>query len=206
MSIPDGDVIVHCGDASMGGGLLELMKFGKWFGGLAYDGHGFSETVFIPGNHDRIFETDQMLAREDMESQGVTVLIDEATTIGGFKFYGSPWQPRFFDWAFNLDRGPELAEKWAMIPNDTEVLITHGPPKGILDAVVRRAGAERGYPGTIENVGCEDLFERVKLLPDLKLHAFGHVHEGYGRDGIFVNASCLDGRYSKINPPTVVDL
>jgi len=88
--------------------------------------------------------------------------------IEGVKFYGSPWQPRFFDWAFNLDRGEEIKKKWDLIPMDTDVLITHGPPYGILDLT---------HEG--EKVGCEELMKAV-LRVQPKIHIFGHIHEAYG--------------------------
>lgn len=122
-------------------------------------------------------------------------------TIEGIKLWGSPWQPWFFDWAFNLQRGPEIARKWDLIPDDIHVLATHGPPHGVLDKTSRRPP---------QSVGCEALLERVAALPVLKLHVFGHIHEGYGtlvRGGCtFVNASICDVRYSPVNSPVTLDL
>jgi Icc-related predicted phosphoesterase len=122
--------------------------------------------------------------------------------IDGLKIYGSPWQPRFFDWAFNLNRGPEMAEKWKLIPDETNILITHGPPNGILDEVPRAYGSE--------NAGCEELRKRIQDLPDLKLHVFGHIHCGYGMHkeaGVtFINASNCDESYKPSQPPIVIDL
>jgi Icc-related predicted phosphoesterase len=106
----------------------------------------------------------------------------------GLKVWGSPWQPRFFDWAFNLDRGPDLAAKWALVPDDTDILITHGPPVGILD---------RTFRGT--ETGCADLLARVKVVKP-RLHLFGHIHEAAGvvetPDTLFVNASIGTERFT----------
>lgn len=109
--------------------------------------------------------------------------------------YGSPWQPEFYNWAFNLPReGPELWAKWDQIPNDTDILITHGPPHGHLDA-----------PGGRHiHVGCELLRDRVEALRP-KIHVFGHIHGGAGYyfngHTHFINASVLDERYTYANLP-----
>jgi hypothetical protein len=125
-------------------------------------------------------------------------LEDSGIEIAGVKFWGSPWQPEFYDWAFNLPRGQALADKWALIPDDIDVLITHGPPLGILDQVI-----------TGDHVGCADLLEAVQLIKP-KVHIFGHIHEGYGRieqnGTVFINASVCTARYRPINPPIVVEV
>ena len=112
--------------------------------------------------------------------------------------WGSPWQPWFYDWAFNLQRGPEIRAKWDRIPAGVDVLVTHGPPAGILDRVVDG-----------RSVGCADLLDAVRRVRPL-LHVFGHIHEAYGeveRDGTrFVNASTCTVRYAPVNAPVVVDL
>src|SRR5690606_11518487 len=130
--------------------------------------------IFVAGNHDWLFEKDDDRARGLLDP-GISYLQDSSTEIDGLKIYGSPWQPRFFDWAFNLNRGREMAEKWAMIPDEIDILITHGRPHGILDLVPRQ--------GWNENTGCEELRKRVEQLSHLgrlKLHVFGHIHCGYG--------------------------
>ncbi|MCL7421771.1 MAG: hypothetical protein M8364_12785 [Methylobacter sp.] len=125
-------------------------------------------------------------------------LEDSGIEIDGVKFWGSPWQPFFCNWAFNLPRGPKLAAVWAKIPEDIDVLITHTPPYGILDKI------DDG-----ESVGCEDLSEALKRVKP-KIHVFGHIHESYGvleQDGtIYVNASLNNGYYHLVNAPIVVDL
>jgi Icc-related predicted phosphoesterase len=117
--------------------------------------------------------------------------------IDGVKFYGSPWQPEFYDWAFNLPRGEKLAEKWAKIPGNTDILITHGPAHGMLD-----------WTPSGQRVGCEDLFHRIMEVQP-KIHVCGHIHCAYGQknfNGVeFLNASVLDERYDYANKPIVVD-
>ncbi len=200
IDVPDGDILIHSGDATVRGTDIEVIEFVYWFAKLPH-----KIKIFVAGNHDWMFQTDNRRARLLVANEGIVYLQDSSVEIEGLKFYGSPWQPRFFDWAFNLNRGYELAEKWAMIPDDINILITHGPPYGILDEVPRRWG--------IENTGCEELRKRVDQIASkgkLKLHIFGHIHCGYGvaeRAGVrFVNASNCDESYDPIQPPIVVDI
>lgn len=199
IAVPDGDLIIHAGDATVNGTEAEVEAFIDWFSNLPHE-----RKIFVAGNHDWLFERDE-LASKKLLSRGVIYLEDSITRVKGLKVYGSPWQPRFFDWAFNLNRGDELAEKWKLIPDDIDILITHGPPMGILDEVPRQWG--------IENTGCEELRRRVAEIAEhgrLKLHVFGHIHCGYGTHeefGMkFVNASTCDEDYRPTQLPIVVDL
>jgi Icc-related predicted phosphoesterase len=195
ISVPDGDILIHSGDATVRGTIEEIVLFNHWFSGLPH-----RIKIFVGGNHDRLFETNNRYARSLLDSS-IHYLQDSSVEIQGLKFYGSPWQPRFFDWAFNLRRGAELAVKWKLIPEDTDILITHGPPFGILDEVRQEHFTE--------NVGCEDLRKRVEEVCP-QLHIFGHIHGGYGTAeefGVkFVNASNCDESYEPSNAPIVIDL
>ena len=197
IEVPDGDLLIHAGDATITGTIDEIVLFNEWFAGLPH-----KYKIFVAGNHDWLFENNPIPARKIL-SDKIIYLRDSFVEIEGLKIYGSPWQPRFFDWAFNLTRGAELAEKWKLIPDDTDILITHGPPFGILDEVPRRY--------FVENTGCEELRKRVEelRLNKLKLHVFGHIHCGYGRAekfGVkFINASNCDESYAPTNAPIVVD-
>ncbi|MFZ2886262.1 MAG: metallophosphoesterase family protein, partial [Minisyncoccia bacterium] len=195
VEVPEGDVFVHAGDLTFDGSLGEIGQELELIAELPH-----KHKVIIAGNHDWCFDNiNRKRVEKDCKNLGITYLRDEEVVIDGVRFYGSPWQPRFFDWAFNVDRGPKLAEIWAKIPDDTQVLITHGPPRGIGDPTYRDG-----------RVGCEDLLVRVKQLPKLLVHVFGHIHLGYGghrEHGIkFVNASSCNERYNPVNPPIVVDL
>ena len=189
--VPEGDVLVHAGDLTGAGTLEQLEKEAGWLRSLP---HG--RKIVIAGNHDFAFQTQPRDARARME--GLTYLEDEEAVVDGVRFYGSPWQPTFLDWAFNLDRGPPIRAKWDLIPEGTDVLVTHGPPAGVGDRTHRGA-----------TVGCADLTAAVARVRP-RLHVFGHIHEAYGvveRDGTrFVNASTCDVRYRPVNPPVVVDL
>lgn len=172
--VPDGDILLHAGDLTKHGHLGDATDFNQWLGTLPH-----RHKIVIAGNHDFCFQREPDRARARLTN--AIYLQDEAATIEGFHFYGSPWQPWFFDWAFNLERGPEIAAKWALIPDNTDILITHGPPLGFGDKTVRG-----------EAVGCADLLDRIRVVKP-KLHVCGHIHEAAGvvRDGatLFVNAS-----------------
>ena len=118
--------------------------------------------------------------------------------IDSVRFYGSPWQPWFYDWAFNLERGSEIRAKWDLIPEGIDILITHDPPYGIGDLTSRG-----------KNVGCQDLLEVIeKIKPGV--HICGQFHEGYGiaSNGktTFINASGSDHHYQPVNPSVAYDL
>ncbi len=192
IELPPGDVLVHAGDIGIENSFEHLIDFNDWLGTLP-----FKHKICIPGNHDFQIEYYPDQAKEIMTNGHL--LINEEITINGIKFYGSPVTPRFHDWAYNVDRGPEIAEVWAKIPNDTDVLITHGPPYSILDRV--RWG---GY-----SVGCEELLKRITEVRP-QVHVSGHIHEAAGQleqDGIlFVNASTCNLQYQPINPPITFDI
>lgn len=189
--LPDGDILVHAGDLSMHGELDDVDRFSEWLQGLPH-----RHKIVIAGNHDFCFERRPEEARRRL--RGCFYLQDQAAEVAGLRFWGSPWQPWFYDWAFNLERGPAIAAKWARIPGDTDVLITHGPPRG---------HGDRTTSG--EQVGCADLLERIRRVRP-RVHVFGHIHEGYGtsrEDGmLLVNASVCTFGYRPVNPPVVVEL
>jgi len=187
VDMPPGDVLVLAGD------WLEddeerLSGVNRWLGNQPY-----KHKVVIAGNHDFPLERQPELAKQ---LTNCNYLIDQSVTVDGVKFYGSPWQPWFYDWAFNLDKAG-LKRVWAKIPIDTDVLVTHGPPKAILDMTSRGAYA-----------GCDELVTRLKDVRP-KVHIFGHIHEGYGyleQNGtLYVNASTCDLHYRPINKPIVID-
>ncbi len=192
--LPDGDVLIHAGDCLGAGTLDNVAELNDWLGTLPH-----RHKIVIAGNHDWAFQDTPEQARALLTN--AIYLEDSGIEIGGLRIWGSPWTPTFLDWAFMLDRGETIAERWRCIPDTTDVLITHGPPKGI--------GDEVAFGGTCQNVGCEELLARVHQL-NLKAHIFGHIHEGYGeqRQGNlrFVNASTCTARYEPVNPPIVLEV
>jgi Icc-related predicted phosphoesterase len=192
--LPGGDILIHCGDISNRGYLNEIKNFLEWFDGIK----GYEHKIFIAGNHDFGFQDNPNLCAKLLQDYPtVTYLEDTSVIIDGIKIYGSPWQPRFYNWAFNVDRGWDIAQKWEKIPQDTDILITHGPLFGILDST---------YTG--QRVGCEDLYNRVMEVKP-KVHCYGHIHFDYGMkevDGMtFINACCLGEDYMYQNGPITLD-
>ena len=197
--LPGGELLIHAGDFINSGYIkTEATEFFDWFDAIK----GYDKKVFIAGNHDRIIENDptwSLLTIKDypniiyLQDEGFALYdMDEDSSI---RLYGSPWQPEFCDWAFNLPRnGEEMKAKWDAIPDNTDILITHGPPFGYQD-----------IPGGQSiRVGCEMLRYRVDEIKS-KIHVFGHVHGGYGYyfngHTHFFNASVLNERYSYANLP-----
>lgn len=184
--MPAGDAILHAGDLTDTGRAKEIAAVDAFFAAQP-----IRQRIVVAGNHDFLFEKDPASARALMPS--VTYLEDSGATLGDLEIWGSPWQPWFYDWAFNLERGAPLAEKWAAIPDEVDILITHGPPYGIGD---------RCFDG--RRVGCRALRARVAALKP-KLHVFGHIHEdrGWWQIGgtLFVNAA----QNYDLHPPMVVE-
>jgi Icc-related predicted phosphoesterase len=191
IEIPDGDVLIHAGDITKRGKLSELTDFNDWLGEQPH-----KHKIIIAGNHDWCFERQKEASIKIITN--AVYLEDQSIEVEGYKFYGSPWQPWFLSWAFNLQRGQEIQKKWDLISNDIDVLITHGPAFGILDINING-----------ENTGCENLLRKIEELKP-KVHVCGHIHEGYGQivsHGIkFINASVNNERYRPTNNPILFTL
>ena len=196
-SLPGGDILIHAGDATSQGTMSEVTTFLDWFGVQDY-----SHLIFVPGNHDWLFELNPDLAAEECRKRGIILLNDSGITVEGIKIYGSAMTPTFFDWAFNRDRGVQIRRHWDLIPADTELLITHGPPHQILDYVPERNGQLR-------HVGCEELALKIEQT-QIKAHIFGHIHYAAGHKYLhgrtYVNAAALDEQYSPTlgNPKRII--
>ena len=189
--VPDGDVLVHAGDLTKSGGLEEIEDAADWLRTLPHP-----HKVVIAGNHDFGFEKQPEAARALMGE--LTYLQDEAATVAGLRFWGTPWSPWFYDWAFNLQRGADIRRMWKRIPDGLDVLVVHGPPRGHGDVTHRE-----------ESVGCSDLLVAIERTQP-RYVVFGHIHEGYGiteaGGTTFVNASSCDWQYRPVNPPLVIDV
>lgn len=188
--LPEGDLLIHAGDLVRGGELAELAPVAAW---LRRQPHRYK--IVVAGNHDRCFErVEDRDAAIELLGPEITYLEDSAVEIEGLRFWGSPWQPAYNNWAFNLRRGAAIAQKWALIPDGTDILITHGPPEGLGDR-----SSDQGRHG------CADLRLAVNRVRPL-LHFFGHIHQDGGvfvQDGtIHVNATTWECE----REPTVVDV
>jgi Icc-related predicted phosphoesterase len=187
-----GDILIHSGDISSMGYEHEVLQFLKWFESIP----NYTHKVFIAGNHDWMFQKDpNQIERILKNFPTITYLRDSQAVIEGLVIYGSPWQPEFFNWAFNLPRkGDELEYVWSKVPDNTDILITHGPAYGYVDRVI----------GKYEHLGCELLIERINQVKP-SLHVCGHIHSGNGVMGYgvttFINASVLDERYDYTYKP-----
>lgn len=216
--VPHGDVLLHTGDFTSVGLPEAIQKFDTFLAQLPH-----KVKVVIAGNHDNTLDP-EMVANRDLlrlkfmiqkhnfedvlEELGVKssrellkhciYLMDSSIEICGIKIYGSPWQPEFCSWAFNLPRGEACLKKWDLIPEDTDILMTHGPPLGHGDLCRNRLRA-----------GCVELLTTVQTRVKPKYHLFGHIHEGYGittdEKTIFINGSNCTINYKPKNKPIVFD-
>lgn len=194
------DVVVHSGDCSNYKDPYrnnnEVLDFIEWYKNVPV-----KNKIYVAGNHDTSIEK-RLITSEHFEKVGIIYLENSDVTIDGVKFWGSPYTPSFGNWAFMKARH-KIYEVWEQIPKDTDVLIVHGPPKGVRDLSFDRNG-------NLEMCGCSALMKKCySLRHSLKLVLFGHIHnmEGIDNQGvsiydrtptIFSNATCVeDGKFDK---------
>ena len=198
VEVPDCDIVVIAGDVcpSYNHSIRFQQRwleedFNPWLEMLPCD-----KVVGIAGNNDWIFEKEP----DKVPELDWIYLKDSKAIVEGIRFYGTPWTPFFCDWAFNLRAPCDEACKYSIIPEDTEVLITHGPPYGILDKV----------EGEHKHLGSKPLKKKINTLKNLKLSVFGHIHSAHGKDvkkdTIFINASVLDEQYENSYKPIIVEI
>jgi len=197
LTIPeDIDIIIHSGDFSNYYNLVyntpEAIDFIQWYGSLE-----IKYKVLVAGNHDAYAFHNGKELRELCIKYGIIYLENESVTIEGLKIYGSPVTPQFGNWYFMKARH-KMDEFWKNIPDDTDILVVHGPPKGILDLATRA-------DNNIEQCGCKSLFNHCMKRLNLRLCLFGHIHNNDGmmnagitklanKDTIFSNGSVVTDR------------
>jgi len=205
---PAVDVLLHAGDFSNTGELEQVESLNSWL-----KDYPAKHKLVIAGNHDITFHEEyyQAVGAKRFHSgreydcgkaKGLltdcTYLEDSSTEVFGYRIFGSPWQPEFCEWAFNLPRGEECRKRWAAIPKELDILITHGPPAG---------RGDRCSSGL--RAGCDQLLDAIKSRK-VSVNLFGHIHESYGMSAddvtLFVNASTCTHGYRPTNPPIVFDL
>lgn len=189
---PEGDILIHCGDATYRGNIPELSRFNEQMGKVPYD-----KKYFCCGNHDLLFESMPNLAKET--ATNYTPLIDEGIIYEGIKIYFYPWTPTFYNWAF-MTSEELLADKLAKIPKDIDILVSHGPPREILD--INDIG---------ESCGSFALRKFIEERENLKYVLCGHIHESGGlkvhyRGTTIINASLLNDRYKLVRQPIVFEI
>jgi Icc-related predicted phosphoesterase len=193
LRIPEVDVLIHAGDFTHRGRSHEAEAFVAWFAEQP------GEKILVAGNHDFCSEHRPEMMRALAAQHGITYLVDEAATVAGLRVFGSPMTPAFRNGAWNRARGPSIRASWDQIPDDLDVLVTHGPPHRVRD---------RTFFGT--NVGCADLGEIVRARAP-KLHVFGHIHEDPGEAFLtdlptrFVNAASTK-LFGGVRDPIVITL
>lgn len=204
-ALDGGDLLIIAGDLTGSDRMSQFEVFSKWLKKQKY-----KKKIVIAGNHDGILEyfpRNQQPFVDGKKEPFAVYLHDEGVEYEGLTIWGSPYTPTYYKWSFMRNRGEQIKKHWDKIPNNIDILITHGPPFGILD---------RAYNTNWEKVGCEDLFNAVKRVQP-KLHVFGHVHEGYGKheetwlesrgkSTLFVNCAIMDRNYDPINQPITVEL
>ena len=220
-----GDLLIVAGDLTAKDDFQGWLDFVAWIQLSKY-----KKKIVIGGNHDNWFIKNP--PKENTFGDDCSYLCDSGTEFvyypplrkdmpdgtelerKTFKIWGSPWSLTFDGMnphckAFTVDTEKELAEKWALIPDDIDILITHSPPFSILD--------EAMHTHNYQSVGSRSLTSSVERIRP-KLHVFGHIHEGYGIlrynyddiemgwHPIFVNASIMDVNYRPSNKPIRVTL
>ena len=190
------DVVIHSGDCSnwrdVARNSIEVFDFLEWYMNVPV-----KHKIYVAGNHDTSIER-RVYRKEHFSDRGITYLENEEIIIDGLKIYGSPHTPTFGDWAFMKAR-EKINKVWDAMPTDVDILVTHGPAKGVRDL-------SEEYDGSLKQCGDSALMKWIfKHQP--KAHLFGHIHDmkGIHNQGIsryskiptiFSNAACVhDGRF-----------
>lgn len=190
IQVPAGDVLIHCGDLTIfSKSTAAIRDFNDWLGARPHP-----RKIVVPGNHDFAFEKQ---GGRDLITEAV-VLINEGFEVDGLRIWGSPVTP-MRGGAFGISAEQERTKIFARIPDDTDILITHGPPFGLLDQSVNSG----------EHIGCRQLLGAVRRVKP-RIHAFGHVHGAYGTKSafgtLFVNAALAGTDDRMRNCPIVLDI
>lgn len=205
LEIPEGiDLVVHSGDATNYWDVYrnepEFFSFLDW-----YDNLKIPNKIFVPGNHDSFIYKYEKQCRNLFSMRNIIMLVGEYVDVEGLKICGNPMTPTFGNWFYMTDRA-KIYKHWELIPTDTDILVTHGPPKHILDL-------SHDAIGRLEHCGDSSLFKKVLEIKP-KIHCFGHIHNSNGcynqgeriYEGInFINASCVtDCKMGKITSHGII--
>jgi Icc-related predicted phosphoesterase len=199
IELPGGDVLIHAGDIMSKPDPSQLTEFLVWF-----TEQNYTTKIFISGNHDHIFEKSPTLIKKILKMfPSLIYLQDSDVTIDGIKFYGAPWVPTNRPgkaFSYLRDALGIAKSHWSKIPNDTDVLITHGPAYNKLDKIMKPIRADQPQL----NLGCPQLAERIKAI-NPQLHICGHIHSSQGILDIsestttYINAASLGEDYQYSN-------
>ena len=197
-NLSGGDLLIIAGDLTATDTASAYRDFAGWLRSLDYE-----TIIIVPGNHDGALGYSDLPWSDDSR---VKFLCDSGVAIKGYQVWGSPWTLAFpgqhpSAMAYALDNHAEIDARFELIPEGTNILVTHAPPYGIRDCIED----SRGFP---LNVGSQSLLKHVKrVCPEL--HVYGHIHEGYGECPFkthFVNASQVDKFYNHVNKPIRIHL
>lgn len=222
--LPGGDLLIVAGDLTASDKGYQYLNFLLWLAKQEY-----TKKIVVAGNHDGLIHGGRWKICTPLEytnDERISYLQDSGTEIEyetsshplsrdtidkKIKIWGMPWTPPFMDWHFMAE--PELMqEKVNLIPDDVDILITHGPPFGILDECPSAFGG-----GKIRSHGCPLLRAKLEQSKSM-LHVFGHIHEaagqtifkrpGHGSENhtLCINAAIMDGKYRPRNKPITVEL
>jgi Icc-related predicted phosphoesterase len=206
--VPKSDLLVHTGDFCNQGTLQDVIAFAKWFSKQEADCK-----VCVAGNHDLYCEQSYSTVERIFAEFGINYLENSSIEYKGFNIYGTPYTPVFFDWAYMFPREEMYDKVWSKVPDNTNILLTHGPMKGCLDKVLKKyANEDDDF-----HVGCTGMLQRVKELKELELIVCGHIHSGYGVQMLsnlyhdrelltVINASICNEKYRPLNKPIEVEL
>lgn len=199
-----GDLLFITGDLTARDKPSEWDDFLNWI-----EDQKYKKKIMIAGNHDNTLQNCEKNFFEFIKQYGIEYLSDSGTEFEGLKIWGSPWIKTFKDinpkcQAFTKKKEIELKKKWEQIPSDIDILITHSPPYSILDGIPIE-------DGSLFHVGSPSLFDKIASLPNIKLHAFSHIHEAHGFAEYespkskmivnYVNCSIMNERYKPVNAP-----
>ena len=190
LDVPDGDILIHCGDLSMmSRSLAAIEDFDEWLGELPH-----RVKLVVPGNHEFVLEDS---GRRGLITNA-TMLINESVMVMGLRIWGSPVTP-LYGAAFGLISDRDRTRLYAQIPGDTDIVITHGPPYGVLDQA----------PGSEYHAGCRQLLAAIERVKP-RLHVFGHAHGCFGMmdtpETLFANVALLGSDGSLSSPPVVLQM
>ncbi len=204
LKVPEVDAVIHCGDESNHGNAWmnepEARRFFDWYSALE-----IPTKVFVPGNHSTAIEQGLIRGSDYPE---VRFLIHDSMQWNGLKIFGSPYTPDFFNWAYMKPRS-ELDIVWQSIPDDVDILITHGPAKGIMDETADM------YTGKPVHVGSKSLMRHVAERIRPRIHSFGHIHDEPGVNNFgtitrgatqFINCACCHLTRGLVHQGVIVDL
>ena len=209
--LPEGDVLCFSGDImTTGYNEGEIIHFLKWL-----SKQPFKYKIFIAGNHDRLFENFPLIPNDiikEYQQYGIVYLEDSSFEYEGIKFYGTPYQPYFCDWAFNVENSEYLKDIYRMIPDDVDVLLTHCPPYGILDQSHQSNWSNltgEKHLGSVELKEVLDEMSQQNISP--RVVAFGHIHGDGGKkiqigNTIYINASLCNEDYEPLNDIITIEL